>query len=205
MVDNAWLSAAELRAGAVIAAALAVLGAALGVVWDLWSPPGPLGYVVSPGAVVADETEAFVAADGRFAVLTLIVGILAGLVVFLAKATRGPVAVLALAIGGVAGALLTDLVGHVLRGGHGDGKANTYLNHLPLSVQMHGLLVLEAAVAVLGYGLCVAFAPDDDLGRPDPSMAPAGQTSVGVGHELQHAGGYADASGSPEQGQLPPQ
>jgi F0F1-type ATP synthase assembly protein I len=197
-----WLSPAELRAGALVAGTLALVGAVLGTLWDLWSPAGPLGYVISPGAVVADETEAFVAADGRFAVIALSVGIIAGFVVFFRKATRGPVAVLALAVGGVAGALLTDLVGHALRGGTGDGKANTYINHLPLSVQMHGLLAVEAAVAVLVYGLCVAFAPDDDLGRPDPG-APSEASSVGVGDELQHAGGYADAPGGPQQGQLP--
>ena len=42
---------------------------------------------------------------------------------------------------------------------------------MPLWVQMHGLLFLEATLAVLVYSLFVAFAVDDDLGRPDPVRA----------------------------------
>lgn len=195
-----WVSRAELRSAAVIIVVLAALGALLGLVWDAWSPPGPLGFVVTPGAVETGENEAFVAADGRFAIIVLVVGLIAGLVVFFWKRTRGPAAIVALAIGGVAGAVLTDLVGHVARGGVGDGKANTYIAHLPLSVQMQGLLVVEGAMAVLVYGLCVAFAPDDDLGRPEPGLA-----SVGVSGQLQYGGGYTDAAGQLQQRHLPPQ
>jgi hypothetical protein len=207
-----WTSRDELRDAVRIVAALAVLGAVLGIVWQKWSPPGPLGFVISPGAVEADETEAFAAADGRFAIISLVVGVLAGVVVFRRKATRGPAAALALVVGGLAGALLTDLVGHLLGGGTDNGPANTLIKHLPLSVHMHGLLVLEAGLAVLVYGLCVSFAPDDDLGRPEPQRAfppwPPGYAavpSVGMGGQLQDPGRDADAPGELQQRYLPPQ
>lgn len=195
-----WVSADELRAAAWVAVSLVVLGALLGVLWQRWSPPGPLGFVVAPHQVQADETEAFVAADGRFAVISLVVGVLAGALLWLRRATRGPVAVVALAVGGLGGALLTNLVGHLLRGGRSSGPAHTLIHQLPLTVHMRGVLLLEAASAVLVYGVCAAFAPDDDLGRPDPSSG-----SVGVGEQLQHAGSYTDASGGFEQRDLSPQ
>ena len=92
---------------------------------------------------------------------------------FVAPAARSSAR--ALAIGALAGAALTDLVGRAVRG---DGKnyscgAGTCIDDLPLTLQMHGLWVLEAFIAVLGDGLFVAFAVADDLGRPDPSKTPA--------------------------------
>lgn len=163
-----WAPAEDLRAGAVVVAVLAVLGVLLGVVWQWWSPPGPLGFVVAPGAIQPDETEAFVAADGRFAVLCGAVGLVAGFVVWRRRGLRGPVAVLALAVGGLAGAVLTALVGHLLGGGSDSGRPNSLLRELPLSVHMRGLLLLEAALAVLVYVVFASFAAADDLGRPDP-------------------------------------
>lgn len=163
-----WLPAAEVRVGGLVVAVLAVVGALLGVVWQWWSPPGPLGYVVAAGAVQPDETEAFIASDGRYAALVAGVGLIAALVVWRLKAVRGPVVVAALCVGGLAGALLTAAVGHWLAGGTADGPKGTILHELPLSVHIHGLLLLEAGVAVLGYTLLTSFAAADDLGRPDP-------------------------------------
>lgn len=164
-----WAPADEVRAGLVIVVVLAVAGALLGVLWQWWSPPGPLGYVVAPGAVQPDETEAFIAADGRFAVIAAAVGLVAAVVVWRRKQSRGPVAAAALAVGGLLGALLMAMVGHALAGGQAGGKPDTVLHHLPLTVHIRGLLLLEAAVAVLVYSLFASFAADDDLGRPDPS------------------------------------
>ncbi len=163
-----WAPAEDVRAGAVIVAVLAGLGAVLGVVWQWWSPPGPLGYVVAPGAIQPDETEAFVAADGRFAVIVGVVGLVAGFLVWRRRSLRGPVAVLGLAVGGLLGAGLTALVGHLLAGGSEHGKPNTLLPRLPLTVHMRGLLLVEAALAVLVYVVFASFAAADDLGRPDP-------------------------------------
>lgn len=146
-------------------------GAAFGLVWQWWSPPGPAGYRVAPGLFQPDETEAFIAADGRFAALTLAAGIVAGLVVWFGPVARNVLAVLALAVGGLGGAFATAAVGHAVRGSGrmyscGGGSA-TCVDHLPLSVQAHGLLLVEAVAAVLVFGLCVSFARADDLGRPD--------------------------------------
>jgi hypothetical protein len=187
-------------AGAYLVAALAAVGAVLGVLWQWWSPPGPLGYVVAPHAIQPDETEAFIAGDGRFAVMCAAAGLLAGVAAWRHERTRGPVIASALAVGGLAGSLLTDLVGHLLGGGSSDGRPKAIVPELPLMVHMRGLLLVEAAVAVLVYGLCVSFAAADDLGRPEP-----GGPSVGVADEMQVGGGDPNAPGAPQQPYFPPQ
>lgn len=195
-----WGRRHDLVNGAYVVAALAVLGALLGVIWQWWSPPGPIGYVVAPHAVQPDETEAFIAADGRFAVICAVAGLLAGGAAWTLRPTRGPLTAFALVVGALLGSLLTDVVGHVLAGGTGDGKTSTLLRELPLWVHMRGLLLLEAALAVLVYGLCASFAAEDDLGRPEHGL-----DSVGIRDEVHQGWRNRDAPGALEQPYLPPQ
>jgi hypothetical protein len=204
----------------VVVVLLWALGGVLGLLWQWWSPAGPAGYVIAPGRIQPDETEAFIAADGRYALIVLAVGVLAALVLWFAGICRGVGAVFVLAVGGLGGAAATALAGHLARaaGRHyscGDGTARC-IDHLRLSVHAQGLLFVEAAAAVLVYGLCVAFAKADDLGRPDPlrelALGPAASTdagsgagSVGVDVELQHSGRHRDGAGGAQQGEFPPQ
>ncbi|MGH8963323.1 MAG: hypothetical protein ACRDWT_19390 [Jatrophihabitantaceae bacterium] len=179
-------------------------GALLGLVWQWWSPAGPAGYVIGPGRIQPDETEAFVAGDGRYAMIVVASGIVAALLVWFGRIARGIPAVLALALGGLAGAGLTALVGHLTGGGKGTGRTNTVIDALPLSVHTSGLVLAEAAAAVLVYALCVSFAHDDDLGEADPARDLA-RASVRPDVELQYAGGDGDGPGGLQQGNLPPQ
>jgi hypothetical protein len=189
---------------AIIVVVMAAVGALLGLVWQWWSPPGPAGYVIGPGLIQPDETESFVSGDGRYAVIVLTSGIVAGLLVWFAKLARGTPAVFALALGGLAGAGLTALVGHLTGGGHDTGKTNTVIGELPLSVHISGLLRVEAAAAVLVYGLCISFEADDNLGEADP-VRDLARASVRPDVQLQYAGGDRDGSGGLQQGYLPPQ
>jgi hypothetical protein len=175
------LLAPQARPAASVVAALWVLGALLGLVWQYWSPPGPAGFVLAPRQIQPDETEAFVAGDGRYAVLVVATGLVAGLLVWFARLARGSVAVLALAVGGLGGATLTEFVGHWSGGGTASGRVDSVIAHLPLSLHMSGLRYVEAAAALLAYGLCVSFAADDDLGRPDPVRAAARDTPRDAG------------------------
>lgn len=204
----------QVRAAALVVAGLAVLGALLGEVWQTWSPPGPIG-VALPDGVQPDETEAWVAGDGHYALIAVVVGIAAAVLAWylpVLRRARGPYVVAGLAIGGLAGAALTDLVGWALRGDGTDYRcgAGTCIDHLPLTVHMHGLWFVEAFCAVLVYGLFVAFAVADDLGRPDgigarqpapadppPVATVLARTSVGPQHHPQHGGGDRDAAGAP--------
>lgn len=185
---------AELRLAALVVAALVVLGIILGLVWWWWSPPRPVGYVIAPNAVQPDETESFVAGDGRFAVLTALAGVGAALAVWFIHRIRGPLAILALVVGGLLGAGLTELIGHAAGGGSATGPNQTLIRHLPLEVHMSGLVIVEAALAVLVYGLCVAFAASDDLDVDGPPATPPG--SVGVGGQPQYGGGHGDGAGA---------
>lgn len=194
------------RPVAVLFGALLVAGVALGLIWAAWSPPGPRGGVLSAG-IQADETESFAAADGRFALLTGLVGIAAGVVAWYLRRQRGPIVAAALALGGLGGSLLTTVVGHVVRGSGSTYSCGTdtgkCIDHLPLWVQMHGLWFLEAAVAVLAYSMFVAFAVDDDLGRPDPARL--ARASVGPQGGGEQPWPHGDAAGASQQDDLPPQ
>lgn len=198
------------RPVAALFGALLVIGAVLGVVWSGWSPPGPRGALLGAGTQ-ADETEAFAAADGRFALITAVVGILAGVVAWYLRPQRGWLVALALGAGGVGGSMLTDLVGRWIRGQGPEypcgpaGKVRC-TEHLPLWVQMPGLLFLEAALAVLVYSLFVAFAVDDDLGQPDPVReARLATRSVGPQPGLEHPRGDGYRAGTPQQDDFAPQ
>jgi hypothetical protein len=198
---------AQVRAAAVILFALAGVGAALGIAWQAWSPPGPFGIIYGDGTQ-PDETETFAAADGRFAIIVGAVGLIAGIGVWLLRRARGPYVVLALGAGGIGGAALTWWVGHLIR-----GKAHTFAcypasgkaactDHLPLTLHMVGLLYLEPAIAILGYGLLVAFAHHDDLGRPDPMRD---RLLVRAADQGDDRWSYGDRAGMPEQPDLPTQ
>lgn len=197
----------QLRAAVLILLVLAAIGALLGLAWQGWSPPGPFGVIYRAG-IQPDETEAWAAADGRFAVIVGAVGLVAGIAVWLVRPARGPYAVVALGAGGIVGALLTKLVGHLLRNkvhSFACGQPSGHVactNHLPLDLHMTGLLYLEPALAILGYGLLVAFAQHDDLGRPDPVRE---RLLVRAVDQPQYGGGHGDAPGVPEQRDLPPQ
>jgi hypothetical protein len=165
--------------GGWVVAALALVGVPLGLIWQAVSPRSA-GLVLQSGAIIPDETEALIGTDGWFALLTGVVGLIAALVVWTRRPWRGPATVVALALGGVVGALVTALAGHLTGGGQSTGKAGALIT-LPVSLHATGLLFFEAAIAVLVYGLLVAFTTRDDLGRTDaPHPEPTDQPGVGV-------------------------
>jgi hypothetical protein len=218
----------DLRFAALFGSVLTVLGAVLGLLWSWWSPARPGAEVLGPTAFIPDETEAFVASDGRYLLIVTVVGLVAALVAWRWKSRRGPVVLIGMLIGGVTGSLAMELVGHLSGGGSftgklykfTDGSTERYTTHLPVSLHAQGLLFVESTVAALLYGLLVAFATHDDLGRPDPVRAelvpasvgagpdPAGagtDNSVGAGDQSQYGGRYRNAPGALQQGDLPPQ
>jgi hypothetical protein len=196
----------QLTAAGVLVAVLAVIGALLGLVWEAWSPPGPAGAIL-PAGIQADETEAWVAGDARYGLIMIILGAVAGVVAWYLPAlrrVRGPYMAAGVALGCLAAAALAELVGWAVRG---DGS--TYpcgvghcIDHLPLTVHMKGLWFVGPFVAILVYGLFVAFAVADDLGRPDPGRdsdvpTPPQPVPSSVGPEgyPQYGGGHGDAAG----------
>jgi hypothetical protein len=195
---------ADLRAAGIVVAALAVVGALLGLAWAAWSGPQQRAYVIAPGRLYPfDEVETMAGADGRYLVLVGAAGLIAGFLLWLRRrGNRGPLAVLSLLAGGLAGAALTWGVGHLARGGTYDGRAGTTIAHLPLTLHLPGLLFIEPALAILVYGLFAAFAVRDDLGRADPVRD---RLLVQSGQHPEYGWGNGDAPGAAQQGDLPPQ
>jgi hypothetical protein len=158
-----WFTSRDLGPAAVIMVGLAAAGALLGLLWQQISPRTKGFVYIPPHGIIAGENESLIAADGRFALLTGAVGLVAAVAAWSRRSARGPATALALAAGGLLGALLTDRVGNATGGGHDGGAANEVIT-LAVRVHARGLLLVEAAVALLVYALCALFARRDDLG-----------------------------------------
>ncbi|MFI7704856.1 hypothetical protein [Nonomuraea sp. NPDC049480] len=101
----------EVRAFAVTVLALATLGITAGLLWSGVSPRAPY-QVTEQGTVLADpSTQALIAADGWFAVITGGLGLLCGGVAWFAGRRWMLPVLLGLCAGGILGALLTFWVG----------------------------------------------------------------------------------------------
>jgi hypothetical protein len=180
---ESWVTPTDVKVAVGTIVVLVIVGALLGVLWEAISPPRPQGFVSAAGVYSWQESEAFVASDGRFAIITGLTGVVAGLLLWTRTAWRGPVAIIGLAVGGVLGALATDGVGRLLGGGHSSGPLNQIIKVLPLQVHALALLAIEALLAVFCYGTLVVFSNRDDLGR-----------SVRRWHDLQGLGGDGDGA-----------
>jgi hypothetical protein len=194
-----WITAGELRAGAVLFAVLVVTGVIAGAIWTAWSRTPTRGLVYTAHAIIPDETEGFISSDGRFVIITAVIGLAAGLLAWSRRAHRGPAMVAALGLGSAAGALLTDLVGRLFSGGKDTGKLGTLLARLPLEVHATGLLFVEGVLAVGIYTLCAMVVAPDDLDRgvpPDRLPAADSDALVDAGLDVERAGRNGDAARS---------
>lgn len=170
--------------GAMTAVALTVLGVPTGAVWSAIAPRARL-IAVAPGqAMPADpETTAYIAADGRFAMLTMAVGVVAAIVAYaLAGRRHGTAAAVGLAVGGVLGSLAAWQTGRLpsLGGYRHALHAAGVGDHLtgPLTLHARGVLVLGALAAVAAFGLIevgvsiIRNRPDDPHPAPLPHHHP---------------------------------
>jgi hypothetical protein len=150
-----------------------VLGAVLAVLWVRLAPRLEF-RVVKPGQAVpvVPESEEYIAADGRFVLITLAAGVLAGLVCWLLRRSRGPVVLAAVAFGGLLGAVVTWRLGVWLEPGYQPqdlqevGRTVTQ----PLELRAVAAVVVEPIAAVAVYLLGVGFTVHNDLGV-DPRSA----------------------------------
>ena len=166
----------ELTTALGVVVAFAVLGAALAVLWVRLAPR--LEYrVVQPGRAVpvVPESEEYVAADGRFVLITLAAGVLAGLVCWLLRRSRGPVVLAAVALGGLLGAVVTWRLGVWLGPGYQPQELQEVGRIViqPLELRAVAALVVEPVAAVAVYLLGVGFTVHNDLGvDPRPAEQP---------------------------------
>jgi hypothetical protein len=186
----------------VAIAVLAVVGAALAPLWVHLAPR--LAFRVDqPGRAlpVVPEAEEYVAADGRFVIITLIVGVVAAVACWRARRSRGPWVLLALAVGGLLGAVVTWRLG--LRIGTGYQPADLQVVgkviYQPLTLRAKSALVVEPVAAVIGYLLAVGFSARNDLGRPEPGEPERGRPEPGGPERAWPRPGERE-HGQPDQG-----
>ena len=166
-----WPRQAEIRWAVVVVVTLAILGLAAGGLWIALSPRLPYQVVKAGQAVrIEPESEVFMADDGWYFFITLGIGLLAGVLAWLPRSGRGWLMPVALAVGGVAGALVAWAFGEWLtppltKGGLQQIGA-TVLFQVRLKAQ--AAVVTEAFAAVVTYLVLAGFAADDDLGNPAP-------------------------------------
>lgn len=192
--DVAAPRVSRVRAGVSVVVALAVGGAAVGVLWSWLAPPIRGVVALTRGG---DRARAYLGneADNFFLAGFLIVGFVAVLAVVAAvllwqwRTHRGPVLVAALAVGSAAAAGAAATVGALLvrwRYGVIDVDAApvsaerrvhyvteappVFFGHSPLQIAV--TLVFPAAIAALVYALIAVSTSRDDLGAWPPEQSP---------------------------------
>jgi hypothetical protein len=150
---------------ALLAAQLAA-GVAVGLIW-LWWAPSAVSYLLSDGSggslVIPDESEAQVAGDGRFVALTMLAGVLFGLLAWTVRRLRGPLVIAVLGVGSLLGSTLAMATGRWLSGGTASPAVNTAF-HPKLTLHASSALWLQALAAVLVYTALVGLSGDPSLG-----------------------------------------
>lgn len=163
----------EFADGVAVIAALAVIGLGVAWVWEQLSPR--LAYrVTKPGLAyeLSVESEKLFAADGWFAVCGTVVGVVTALVGFRVFArSRGPLMLLAIAVGSLAGSVVAWRFGDFLGRFPTHGQANAILHHVGaildqrLSIRAKVVLLFQPIGAVVVYAICISFARHPDLSR----------------------------------------
>ncbi|MGV9310889.1 ABC transporter permease [Streptomyces sp. NPDC003691] len=171
---------ADLRDAALVTAAVAVLGIALGLLWLWLAPRVPL---ISDGKAVFlqdTEGEAAIGADGTFALLGLAFGAVSAAGVFFLRRRGGVLLVLGLAAGGLLGAVLawrlgiwlgpaTDVAAHAREVGAG------VTFDAPLKMRAYGvLLTWPLAAMVVHLGLTSLFGDREPATDDHPAQDPWG-------------------------------
>ena len=167
------------------AAASAVLGLGVGLIWSAVAPRALLvlqGHGVA--YVVNDENSAFIVADAWFCLLTAIGGLVCGVAGYYAAVRRyGAVAVTGLVLGGLAASVLARWVGQRQGQGHfqsvlAASPAGTHL-HQPLSLGGQGPLAFWPLLAALAVGSIELFSQSLERRRAEPSDEPPAEPVAG--------------------------
>ena len=141
----------SVRAGLWVAWGLAVAGAVAGVLWKLVAPVAKIRMETDGGFYVDPSPRQYIEADLCFAGISLVIGVVAGLLVWRFLRAQPTADVLSLAVGGTAASLLTWLVGKYLgrldRAAALKAKVGTIVSD-SLDLGAKGLLVLLPLAAV---------------------------------------------------------
>jgi hypothetical protein len=185
--DRRWRHEALLALA--VAVSLAALGLPLGLLWRAVTPKVEFVMTEQGPTPIQAEPEGFVAGDGWYVLITLAVGVLAAIAVWaFAHRRRGPLMLLGLVVGCVAGGALTAWLGRYL--GYADyrqfiadapvgahflrppsvrsGEVGLWFGFLP---RVQGAVLVQAVSAAMVYLMLAAFHVEPDLRRPDHDEA----------------------------------
>lgn len=165
---RASVAPADLLVAFVLALSVAASGLIIGVVWAWIGPHVPV-LMTSSGPILADYYgESAFGSQVTFGALGLGVGALLGPVAYLIRRRRGPIMLIGLAVGSLAGAWISWKVGawvgrdHYLDLLHHAAAGRRFPR--PVQLDATGLVFLEPLIAVLGYVVIAAWSHTADLG-----------------------------------------
>ena len=173
--EQSRLAGALPEPGALLRLVLAqqLIGVALGLVWVFWSPSS-VSYLLDAGngtgVVVPAQSEAQVAGDGRYAVLTILAGLAFGLLAWRLRSSRGLAVLGVLTVSSLLGSLLALATGQLFSRGEHTTTLNTAFHP---ALVLHGTaeVFLQALFAALVYTVFVGLSGDRQLGRDDDRPA----------------------------------
>ena len=157
-----WRS--DVVTGAFVAGVSVLLGAPAGLLWSALAPHAHIAISAS-GATFADgATEVFVAGDGWFLGVALVLGLLSGFLTWLVARGSGPYAVIGLAVGGALAAYVAAKVGRrigqdELRAAAAAGVPGTYVANV--AVQAMQVVLVWPIAALASFLSLVAARPDE--------------------------------------------
>jgi len=151
------------------------LGVAVGVLWRLWSPH-TVAYVLPLDGggtyLYPDASEAWVAGDGRFVVLSCGAGLIVGLLAWRLRDLRGVPGLATSVLGGLLGAAIAQAIGQLLSHGATTGAARTAI-HTSLHLHAEVAVLMWAAVTAVVYTLAAGLSTDEHLGlAPVSAVSP---------------------------------
>jgi hypothetical protein len=168
----------DLRSAVVLALGLALAGIPAGVLWRGLAPRADFRITEDgPVAIGSPSSELLAAVDGVFVLIVAAAGLLAGLVAWSLRRRRGVAAVLALAVGSTATALVAWQVGELLAPGPTREQLTEVGATVSTGIELGSLPALAVApfVALLVYVLGVLVNADDSLGRRTGKAATGGE------------------------------
>lgn len=159
------MTVADLRPGAVVLGAVAVLGLPLGWLWSVLAPAEVLPATNGTTTALLSQSEHRFDALALFVLLGLSAGVLTGAVVWLVRQHRGPVLVIAATAGALIAGWLALHTGQLLTP---DGLVAAASGEFAIrgpEVESSWAVVAPPLGVALAYGCAVACNGHDDLGR----------------------------------------
>jgi hypothetical protein len=154
----------DLVSGFFVTAVGVLLGAPVGLLWSALAPHAQID-ITAAGATFADgASEVFVAADGWFLGITLLTGVLLGLLTWLVARGSGPYVVVGLFLGGLIAAYVASKVGmrphqDALRDAAAAGRQGRFEANVAL--QAWQVMVAWPVAALATFLTLVAARPDE--------------------------------------------